>query len=69
MTCTANDCIKAVESAYSNRFPDGNLGQIVLRTDNGPQYVSEIFKTTAKHLGIRAEYIQKHTPEDNRDIE
>ncbi|EQB65824.1 MAG: integrase core domain-containing protein [Thermoplasmataceae archaeon] len=68
-TYTGNDCIKAVESVYSNRFPDGNPGQIVLRTDNGPQYVSEIFKTTVKHLGIRSEYIQKHTPEDNRDIE
>ena len=68
-TYTGNDCIKAVESVYSDRFPDGNHGQIVLRKDNGPQYVSKIFKTTVKHLGLRQEYIQKHTPEDNRDIE
>ena len=26
-------------------------------------------KLTVKHLGIRSEYIQKHTPEDNGDIE
>ena len=66
---TGNDCIKAVESVYSDRFPDGNHGQIVLRKDNGPQYVSEIFKTTVKHLGLSSEYIQKHTPEYNGDIE
>ena len=68
-TCTAKDCIKSVEKAYAIRFPHGNTGNIVLRTDNGPQYLSEIFKNTVKHLGIRSEYIQKHTPEDNGDIE
>lgn len=31
--------------------------------------MSEIFKTTVKLLGLRSEYIQKHTPEDNGDIE
>ena len=46
-----------------------NPENIVLRTDNGPQYISEIFKNTMKLLDIRSEYIQKHTPEDNGDIE
>jgi transposase InsO family protein len=68
-TCTAKDCIKAVEKAYAIRFPDGNHHDLILRTDNGPQYVSETFKNTVKILGIRSEYIQKHTPEDNGDIE
>ena len=68
-TCTAKDCIKAVEKAYAIRFSNGNPGNTVLRTDNGPQYQSEIFKNTVKLLGIRSEYIQKHTPEDNGDIE
>ncbi len=35
-TCTARDCIKVVEKAYSIRFPDGNSDNIILRTDNGP---------------------------------
>ncbi len=68
-TCTAKDCIKAVEKAYAIRFSNGNPENIVLRTDNGPQYQSEIFKNTMKLLDIRSEYIQKHTPEDNGDIE
>ena len=52
-TCTARDCIKAVEKAYAIRFPDGNPDNIILRTDNGPKYTSEIFKNTVKILGIR----------------
>jgi len=68
-TCTARDCIKAVEKAYAIRFPYAMPHDLVLRTDNGPQYVSETFKNTVKILGIRPEYIQKHTPEDNGDIE
>ncbi len=68
-TCTANDCIKAVEKAYAVRFNESNPVKVILRTDNGPQYVSEIFKTTVKLLGLRSEYIQKYTPEDNGDIE
>ena len=68
-TCTAKDCIKAVEKAYAIRFSNGNPENTVLRTDNGPQYQSEIFKNTVKLLDIRSEYIQKHTPEDNGDIE
>ena len=53
-------------------MPSGSLMEIIiliLRTDNGPQYISEIFKETVKLLGIISEYIQKHTPEDNGDIE
>ena len=68
-TCTAKDCIRAVEKACAIRFPDGNPHDLVLRTDNGPQYVSEMFKNTVKILGIKSEYIQKHTPEDNGNIE
>jgi transposase InsO family protein len=59
----------AVEKAYAVRFPGKIPHSLVLRTDNGPQYISEIFRNTVKILGIRSEYIQKHTPEDNGDIE
>ena len=68
-TCTARDCIRAVEKACAVRFPHGGMHNLILRTDNGPQYVSREFRETMKLLGIRSEYIQKHTPEDNGDIE
>ena len=68
-SCTARDCIKAVEKAYAIRFPYAMPHDLVLRTDNGPQYISEMFRNTLNALGITSEYIQKHTPEDNGDIE
>jgi len=68
-SCTAKDCIKAVEKAYAIRFPHGVSHNLVLRTDNGPQYISREFSYTVKVLGITSEYIQNHTPEDNGDIE
>ena len=68
-TCTAKDCIRAVEKAYAVRFPHGGMHNLILRTDNGPQYISREFRESMKLLGIKSEYIQKHTPEDNGDIE
>ena len=41
----------------------------MLRTDNGPQYISHEFRNAMRLLEIKLEYIQKHTPEDNGDIE
>ena len=32
-------------------------------------YFSREFRESMKLLGIKSEYIQKHTPEDNGDIE
>ena len=68
-SCTANDCIRAVEKECAIRIPDGNPHDLILSTDNGPQYISDIFKNTVKIMGIKSEYIQNHTPEDNGDIE
>ena len=51
--------------AFNGTVPE----DLVLRTDNGPQYISKEFRSAMKLLGIRLEYIQKHTPEDNGDIE
>ena len=36
---------------------------------NIPQYISHEFRNAMKLPGIRLEYIQKHTPENNADIE
>ncbi len=68
-SCTAKDCIKAVEKAYAGRFPDGKPSNLILRTDNGPQYIAREFRESMRLMGIGQEYIQKHTPEDNGDIE
>ena len=42
--------------------------KIILRLDNGSQYISKEFKSAMKYLGITIEHIKKQTPEDNGDI-
>ena len=68
-SCLSSDAIRAVEDAVLRAFdgevPDG----LVLRVDNGPQYISQQFRSAMNLLGIHIEYIQKHTPEDNGNIE
>ena len=51
--------------AFNGTVPEG----LVLRTDNGPRYISHEFRNAMRLLGIKLEYIQKHTPEDNGDVE
>ena len=65
----ARDAIRSVENAVLMAF-DGSVPEgLVMGVDNGPQYISQEFRNAMKLLGIRLEYIQKHTPEDNGDIE
>ena len=65
----AKDAIISVENAvlmaFNGTVPEG----LALRTDIGPQYISHEFRNALKLFGIRLEYIQKHTPEDNGNIE
>ena len=68
-TCTAKDCVKPIEEAYAIRYSNSNLSNLVLRTDNGTQYIAKSFKDTVRLLNIKHEYIKKQTPEDNGDIE
>ena len=68
-TCTAKDCVKPVEETYSIRYNNSNLNNLVLRTDNGRQYIAMEFKAPVRLLNIPHEYIGKQTPEDNGDIE
>ena len=60
-TCTANDCVKPIEDAYTIRYSNSNLSNLVLRTDNGTQYIAKSFKDTVRLLNIKHEYIKnKH---------
>ena len=65
----AGDTIRSVENAvlmtFNGTVPEG----LVLRTDNGPQYISHEFSSAMKLVGNKPEHIQRHTPEDNGDIE
>lgn len=68
-SCMASDAVRSVEDAVMRAF-DGKVPEgLVLRVDNGPQYGARKFREAMMLLGIKIEYIQKHTPEDNGDIE
>ena len=58
-TCTAKDCIKPIEDAYAIRYSNSNLNNLVLTTDDGPQYIAMELKDTARILNILHEYIWK----------
>ena len=68
-TYMARDAIRSVENAVLMAFNGTVPKGLVLRTDNGPQSISKEFRSAMKLLGIKLEYIQKHTPEDSGDIE
>jgi len=68
-TYTTKEYVKPVEEAYAIRYSDSNLCNLVLRTDNGTQYIAKSFKDNGRLLNIKHEYIKKQTPEDNGDIE
>ena len=61
-TCTAKDAIRAVENACAIRFSGTSPAHLILRTDNGPQYIASVFQQSVKLMGIGQEYIQKQTP-------
>jgi len=68
-SCMAGDAIRSVENAvllaFNGSVPKGS----VLKTDNGPQYISHKVRSAMMLLGTRLGYIQKHIVEDNREIE
>ena len=66
-TATADTAIQSVLQAVSEA--GGKVPGLRLRTDNGPQYISRKFREAMQALGIRQEFIWKHTPEQNGHIE
>ena len=68
-SCTARDAISAVIVSISNQF-NGNIpDSFILRTDNGPQFISDSSNKELKLLNTKHEYIEKETPTENGDIE
>ena len=68
-SCLASDAVMSVEDAVLRSFEGEAPEGIILRTDNGPQYNSQQFRSSMNLLSKALEYIKKHTPEDNGDIE
>ena len=63
---TRHEAIMAVNNAAAAAKPKSGL---TLRVDNGTQYTSRDFRSSAAALGITLEYIYVNTPEQNGHIE
>ncbi|MCL4413109.1 MAG: integrase core domain-containing protein [Candidatus Thermoplasmatota archaeon] len=68
-SCLSRYAIRAVEDAVLRAFDGGVPEDLVLRVDHGPQYISQQFRSSMNLLRISLEYIQKHTPGDNGNVE
>jgi transposase InsO family protein len=68
-SCTADDAINAVMDSIIRHFRNTMPNNFTLRTDNGPQFISNKFNKILKHMNIKHEYTEKETPTENGHIE
>lgn len=70
LRCEAKDVVMTLESALWKRklFTDGQV-MPVIRSDNGPQFISHTFEQACERLGIEHERIPPKAPNMNAHIE
>ncbi len=66
LTCTGADAAFILARAWSKRNPAADL---IVRTDNGPQFISNKFELACKNLSIKHERIPQKSPNSNAHIE
>lgn len=66
LTCTGTDAAFILARAYAKRNPAAGL---ILRTDNGPQFISSSFELACEHLSVYHERIPPKSPNSNAYIE
>ena len=59
--------IQSVVDAVAIAKPD--CSKLIIRTDNGSQYISRDFQKSVTLLGVKQEFIWHHTPEQNGHVE
>ncbi|UUZ87178.1 IS3 family transposase [Paenibacillus sp. P26] len=67
--CSTQDILRIVQKALLKRAAYGQGNHPVLRTDNGPQFVSKAFYAFCEQAGIEHERIPNQTPNKNAFIE
>lgn len=68
-SCTAHDVIKTLQKALLKRSIHTQAGQLVIRTDNGPQFISKAFHAFCEQGQIEHERIPNQMPNKNAYIE
>jgi len=67
LSATAKDAARVLVNAFRNRSID--VKELVIRTDNGPQFVAEVFQNNCETLGVTHERIPVKSPSMNAYIE
>ena len=69
LSCKAQDACGVLKNALAKRRLTKGMSLPMIRTDNGPQFVSRLFGDTCKSLGLRHQRIPVKTPNMNAHIE
>lgn len=69
LNCTAQDAIFTLKNALKQRDLDVKGVNPVIRSDNGPQFISHVFDRACAELGLEHERIPPKTPNMNAHIE
>ena len=67
--CNTTDVLRTVHKAMLRREVNLQTHPLVIRTDNGPQFISKAFYAFCEKMGIEHERIPNHTPNKNAYIE
>jgi len=69
LSCAGGDAARILKNSLFKRQLYNKTDKPVIRSDNGPQYISNIFETTCLEFGIEHERIPFKTPNKNAHIE
>jgi putative transposase len=69
LRCEAKHAAQVLQGALWKRQAFSNDEKPVIRSDNGPQFVSLMFESTCQKLGVEHERIPPRTPNMNAHIE
>lgn len=69
LTCEAKDVVRTIQSALLKRQLFDVDVKPVIRTDNGPQFISHAFQEACERFGVEHERIPPKTPNMNAHIE
>jgi transposase InsO family protein len=67
ISASKDAAIESIVNAMATAKPDAS--KLLIRTDNGSQYVSKKFREAITILGARQEFIWHHTPQQNGHVE
>jgi putative transposase len=67
--CGTDEALRALNNAVAERFPDGNIPDLTIRNDGGPQYTSDRFIQTLNTFKINHEVTGKNRPDEDAYIE